>query len=154
VYVGSNDHNLYSIGQQPTTTPTRTPTGTPTATPSPTAVPQAEMRLSGSSCAPGDYFSATFRLNDAIARPFTAFAVVMLPGGGMLDALSLGSDVKPVASNVPRLDPLSYPLISLNLPMGAPVGEYEVVAAFFDPSRPITGRADAFLDAGEKFVIR
>lgn len=117
--------------------------------------PQAEMVLNGTSFARGNYFSASFRLNQSITQPFTAFAVVILPDGStMLDALTLGPNVKPVASNVPRLNlPFSYPLISLNLPTGAPLGQYEVVAAFFDPSKPITGRADAFLDVNAKFEI-
>ena len=117
-------------------------------------VPQAQILLNGSSFARGDFFSATFQLNRSITQPFTVYAVVIMPNGSMLDALTLRPKVKPVASNVPQLDtPFSYPLLSLNLPAGAPLGNYEVVAAFFDPSKPITGRADAFLDVSGKFEI-
>ncbi|MCX6339777.1 MAG: DUF1566 domain-containing protein [Candidatus Aureabacteria bacterium] len=116
--------------------------------------PQAEMLLNGASFARGDFFSATFQLNSSITQPFTVYAVVITPHGSMLNALTLGPKVKPVASNVPRLDPpFSYPIISLNLPSGAPLGQYEVVAVFFDPSKPITGRQAAFLDVSGKFEI-
>ena len=117
-------------------------------------VPQAEMMLNGSSFARGGFFSATFRLDRLITQPFTVFSVIIMPDGSMLDALTLGPDIKPLASNVSRLDsPFSYPLLSLNLPAGAPLGQYEVVAAFFDPSKPITGRQAAFLDVSGKFEI-
>lgn len=117
--------------------------------------PQAEMALNGTSFTRGGFFSATFRLDQSITQPFTAFAVVILPDGStMLDALTLRPNVKPVASNVPRLNlPFSYPLISLNLPQGAPFGQYEVVAVFFGPGKPIHGRQDAFLDVSAKFEI-
>jgi hypothetical protein len=113
------------------------------------------MVLNGASFARNDFFSATFQLSRSITQPFTVFAVVIMPDGFMLDALTLGPNVKPLASNMPGLDPpFSYPLISLNLPAGAPLGQYEVVAAFFDPSKQITGRAAAFLDVSGKFTIR
>lgn len=117
-------------------------------------VPQAEMLLNGSLFARGNYFSATFHLESSITQPFTVYTVVIMPDGSMLDTLTLGPKLNPAASNMPRLDPpLLYPLISLNLPSGAPLGNYEVVAAFFDPSKPITGRQAAFLDVSGKFEI-
>ncbi len=144
---------------QYTATPTRTPTQmSPTSTPSPTVpapVPTAQNDLNGTEFSPGDYFSATFKLNEPIERPFTVFSVIIMPGGSMLDTMTLGPNIKPLASNVPRLDaPFQYPLLSLNLPAGAPIGAYEILVAFFDPSKPITGRADAFLDVSAKFGIR
>jgi hypothetical protein len=112
------------------------------------------MVLNGTSFARGDFFSATFKLNSAITQPFTVFSVIIMPGGSMLDTMTLGPNIKPLASNMSRLDaPFTYPLIALNLPAGAPLGQYEVVVAFFDPSKPITGRADAFLDVSARFEI-
>jgi hypothetical protein len=117
-------------------------------------VPQAQVVLNGSSFARGDFLSATFKLNSTITQPFTVFSVIIMPGGSMLDTMTLGPNIKPLASNVPSLAaPFTYPLISLNLPAGAPLGQYEVVVAFFDPSKPITGRQDAFLDVSGKFEI-
>lgn len=119
-----------------------------------TQEPRAEMILNGTSFARGEFFSATFQLDQSIVQIFTVYAVVFMPNGSMLDALTLGPNLKPIASNVPRLaPPFSYPLIALNLPAGAPVGQYEVVAAFFDPAQPITGRQSAFLDVSGKFAI-
>lgn len=78
-----------------------------------------------------------------------------MPDGFMLDALTLGPNLKSVVSNAARLaPPYSYPLLSLNLPAGVPLGRYEVATAFFDPSKPITRRADAFLDVSAKFTIQ
>jgi len=45
-------------------------------------------------------------------------------------------------------------LLSTNIPTGAPKGSYEMVVAFFDPSKPITGRGDAFLDVSSHFIIQ
>jgi hypothetical protein len=50
--------------------------------------------------------------------------------------------------------PFSYPLMLLNIPGGAPTGTYEIVAAFFDPYMPITGRNAAFLEASREFSIK
>ncbi|MDD5556701.1 MAG: PQQ-binding-like beta-propeller repeat protein [bacterium] len=144
----------------PTATPTITPTGqpaptrTPTGSPTPAPAPDAEIVLNGTSFRPGDALRATFRLNRSVERPFTAFAVVQLPDGSMLNALTLDVPLRPVASNVPRLDaPFTYPLIDRNIPAGAPEGRYEVITAFFDPSGPITGLKDAFLVATGPFRV-
>ncbi|MEI6633044.1 MAG: hypothetical protein WCP22_04400 [Chlamydiota bacterium] len=127
--------------------PTRTPAPTPTALP-------AEIVNSSAWLKPGDPFQSTFQLNEAISRQFTAFAVVVLPDGTMLNALTLDTPPKPVAANVPGLNaPFSYPLIKMFLPDGAPLGGYEVLAAFFDPKKPITGTGDAFLLARGPFTI-
>ena len=115
----------------------------------------AQLNLNGSLFARVDLFSATFQLNKSVTQPFTVYAVVILPNGSMIDALTFGPNVKPVASNARQLDPpFSYPLLSLNLPANAPLGQYEVVAAFFDPNKPIKGRRSAFLDVSAKFTIR
>jgi hypothetical protein len=119
------------------------------------AAPRAEIVLNGTTFSAGNQLQATFRLNESITRPFTAFAVVILPNASMLDVLTLGPRIKPVASNVPGLTaPFSYPLLNLSIPQGAPAGNYEVMAAFFDPSQPITGRQDAFLEASSEFTIQ
>ncbi len=98
---------------------------------------------------------ATFQLNESITRPFTAFAVVILPNEAMLNALTLDTPLKPVASNVPSLSaPFQFPLLSTTIPPGAPKGTYELVVAFFDPTKPITSRADAFLEASSTFTIQ
>jgi hypothetical protein len=150
VYVGSDDNSLYVFEGPPTATPTATPTSTP--------IPQAEIVLNGSTFSRGDPFTATFQLNESITRSFTAYAVVILPNGSMLNALTLDKRLEPVATNVPGLavpdGPFTYPLINTAIPGAAPLGNYEVVAAFFDPTKPITGRADAFLEANGPFTIQ
>jgi len=55
---------------------------------------------------------------------------------------------------VSTLVTMNYPLINTNIPAGAPLGSYEVVAAFFDPTKPIHGRPDVFLDVNSKFTVR
>jgi hypothetical protein len=118
-------------------------------------VPRAEILLNGGTFGAGSQFQATFQLNGSITQPFTAYAVVILPNGSMLNCLGLNRPLKPVVRNMPGLEaPFSYPLINRNIPGGAPVGEYEVVAAFFDPSKPIRSRADAFFEASSKFTIQ
>ncbi len=143
------------------TTPIQTPTPPSGVTPTPpggyytpTPIPQAEIIHNGLSFNPGDFFQATFQLNESIERPFTAFAVVILPNGGMLNALTLDSPLKPVVTNIPRLSAtFTYQLIATNIPNGEPSGNYEVVVAFFDPGIPITGIDDAFLTASGPFSI-
>ena len=161
VYVGSMDNNFYCIGQAPTPTPTEapvvptatpTPTRTPTRTPTATPVPQAEVVLNGTEFSAGQRFKAEFRLNRSVERLFTAYAVVVLPDKSMLNCLTLGPEIVPVASNGPRLDPMTYPLMDLEVPAGIP-GSYEVMAGFFDPSQPITKPEDAFLLARSPFTI-
>jgi len=118
-------------------------------------MPQGEMVLNGSSFARGDFFSATFQLNGSITRRFTAYAVVIMPDGSMLDVRTLGPSLRPVAKKVRHLDsPFSCSFLSLNIPSDSPLGQYEVVAAFFDPSKPIRGRQDALLDVSAKFAVR
>jgi hypothetical protein len=158
VLIGSWDNNLYCIGPVPTITPT--PTVTPTRTPTPvpptvTPIPQAEVVLNGTMFGVGSPFTATFKLNRSIERPFTAYAVVVMPDGFMLDALTLGTEIVPVAENVPRLDAsYTYPLMSLNIPQAAPTGDYSVMAGFFTPGQPVTKPEDAFLLATSPFTIR
>jgi hypothetical protein len=126
----------------------------PTPGPTPTPGAQADIVLNGTSFAGGDSFTSRFILNRSIERLFTAYTVVILPDGSMLDAMTLGP-VTPVASSVPGLAaPFTYPLLSTTVPPTASKGAYEIVAAFFDQSRPITGRGDAFLEAAKTFTIR
>ena len=162
---GTADYRIYCIETAPTptitTTPTRTHTRTPTKTPTrtptrtPTSIPQAEVVLNGTTFNVGSPFTATFKLNRSIERPFTAYAVVVMPDGFMLDALTLGPEIVPVAENVPRLDaPFTYPLLSLNIPAGAPLGGYQVMAGFFAPGQSVTKPEDAFLLATSPFTIK
>ena len=117
--------------------------------------PVGEIVLNGPSFARGDFFSATFQLDRSITQRFTAYAAVIMPDGSMLDARTLGPNLKPVGKKVRRLDaPFQYSLLSLNIPASAPLGQYEVVAAFFDPSKPIMGLADAALEVSATFTIR
>jgi len=159
LYAGSNDTRMYCLGVSGAATPSPTATavpGEPTSTPLPTSTPPpaAIIAINGSSFGPGDQFAATFRLNESITRPFTAFSVIILPDGSMLDTFTLSPAIQPVASNAPALTaPFEYPLLDLPIPQGAPAGSYELVAAFFDPTRPITKREDAFLEASSKFTI-
>jgi outer membrane protein assembly factor BamB len=150
-----------------TYTPTRTPTYTPSSTPPPsptntapaptptdTPLPRAENVLNGTTFRAGDFFEARFILHESIERPFTAFAVIIIPGGKMLNARTLSAPLAPVVTNGRRLtSPLSYPLLSTTIHRCAPAGPYELVTAFFDPSRPIRSRADAFLEASAHFTI-
>jgi hypothetical protein len=56
---------------------------------------------------------------------------------------------------MPRLGaPFRYGLLAMFIPSGAPKGKYELVVAFFDPTKPIHSRADAFLDVSAKFIIQ
>jgi hypothetical protein len=150
VYVGSGDNRLYVFYETPTITPTMTPTMTPTPTPIPTAV----IELNGTSFVPGEKLMATFKLNESITRRFTTFAVLILPKGQMLNALTLDRPVRPVAAMSGLTAPFTHPLISGIIPGNVPKGEYELVVAFFDPTKLITGRADAFLDVSAKFTIQ
>jgi len=139
-------------------TPTQTPIYTPSPSPAPTAtdtpLPRAENVLNGTTFRPGDFFQAIFILHEPIERPFTAFAVIIIPGGKMLNIRTLSAPLAPVVTNGRRLaPPLSYPLLSTTIPRGAPGGDYEVVTLFFDPDRPIRSRADAFLEASAHFTI-
>ncbi|MCX6353558.1 MAG: C25 family cysteine peptidase [Candidatus Aureabacteria bacterium] len=154
----------------PIPTPTRTPTLSPTstatvrveetstATPSPTGmptqIPQAEIVLNGSSFAPGAGLEARFMLHKTIERSFTAFAVVILPDGRMLNLLTLEPKLEAVVRNMPVLAaPFEFRLLASVVPVSVPAGDYEIVVAFFDPQRPITGREDAFLDVSAHFTV-
>jgi hypothetical protein len=118
-------------------------------------LPPAENVLNGTTFGPGDFFQAIFILHEPIERPFTAFAIIIIPGGKMLNTRTLSAPLAPVATNVRSLSPpLSYPLLSTTIPPGAPKGEYELLVAFFDPNTKITGRQDAFLQVSAKFTIR
>ena len=120
----------------------------------PAGTAQAEIELNGSLFEAGDSFSSRFVLKRPIEPPFTAYAAIFLPDGSMVDATTLGP-VAPAAVSVPGLHPpFEYRLYSGAVPRGAPKGQYEVVAAFFDPSSEITGRGDAFLEASKGFEIR
>ncbi len=135
--------------------PTPTPTTTPTPVPTPTPQPQAETELNGSYLTHGSQFIAIFRLNQSIERPLTAYAVIILPNGRKLNALTLSPALKPVATGLPRLNaPFSSLLLQTVIPPGAPLGDYEVVVAFFDPLKPIRCREDAFLEASASFTVR
>jgi hypothetical protein len=124
----------------------------PTRMPAPT--PTAEIINNSAWFKHEDPIQSTFQLNEAISREFTAFAVVVLPDGTMLNALTLDAPPKPVAANLPGLNaPFSYPLIKTYIPGAAPLGGYEVLAGFFDPKKPITGKSDAFLLASGPFTI-
>ena len=84
-----------------------------------------------------------------------AFAVIQLPNGKLIDAMTLGDEIRPVASNVPGLAAgFRYPLLDTGVPPGAPRGAYRVIAAFFDPAGQIVGRPDAFLEAVGPFQIQ
>ena len=97
----------------------------------------------------------TFVLDSAIERPFTVYAVLIMPGGEMVNAANLKTRLQPLVVNYPGLNPpFSYQFLSVKIPKDAPKGGYEAVVAFFDPSKPITARGDAFLDASAEFTIR
>jgi len=139
----------------PTGTPTHTPSFTPVPTATPTSLPVAELIENGTTFLVGEHLQCYFRLNQSIQKSFTVYAVLILPNGIMLNAMTLDTPLKPVAENVPNLNaPFQFPLLSATVPSGAPVGEYELLAAFFDLRIKITGRQDAFLQVSSKFTVR
>jgi len=102
----------------------------------------------------GSHFTATFQLNKAVTRVFNAYAVVNLPDGSMLDAITLSPNIKPLATNVNGLPAgFTYPLMSLTIPTGAPKGNCSVMVGFFDPNTAIHGPSDAFLLATTPFTL-
>ncbi|MCX6353560.1 MAG: metallophosphoesterase [Candidatus Aureabacteria bacterium] len=163
--------DTYILTASPTATPTETPTITPTPTgtisivvespiPGPastetaTPTPQAEIILNGSSFNPGDALEARFVLHKTINRAFTAFAVVILPDGTMLNVTTLNPKPEPVVENMPGLTaPFAFPLLAAVVPAGVLSGGYEIVVALFDPQGPISRREDAFLDVSARFSV-
>jgi hypothetical protein len=72
----------------------------------------------------------------------------------MVNASDLKTALRPLVVNYPGLEmPFSYSFMSVKIPKKWPKGSYEAVTAFFDPSKPITGRGDAFLDASARFSV-
>ncbi|MCX6353516.1 MAG: hypothetical protein NTZ78_01275 [Candidatus Aureabacteria bacterium] len=123
-------------------------------TPTPTPTPQAEALLNGTSFTQGNQLAATFRLNGTIDRSFTAYALVILPDGAMLNTATLKGPAKPIASEMRGLAaPFTFPLLTAVIPAGQQVGTYEILVAFFDPLRPITSRSDDFLEASATFTL-
>jgi hypothetical protein len=83
------------------------------------------------------------------------FAVLIRPDGVMVNASDLKTSLRPLVVNYPGLAmTFSYPFLSAKIPTKWPKGSYEAVVAFFDPSKPITGRGDVFLDVSAKFTIQ
>ena len=153
-----------AVGDPPTAVPTASPAPTPpptavptsTVTPDPTPSPfhPEEIVLNAVSFEEGETLTAEFVLRRDIARPFAAYAAIVLPDSSTVDAATLGP-VRPVAAFMPALGaPFSRTLISRPVPPGAPAGRYEIVAAFFDPYAPVTDRRDAFLEASAAFETR
>ena len=113
-----------------------------------------QVILNGTSFAVGNQFIATFQLNEAVTMVFNAYAVVNLPDGSMLDAITLSPQIKPVATNVNGLPAgFTYPLMSLTIPPNAPKGNCSVMVGFFDPNTAIHGPGDAFLLATAPFTL-
>ncbi len=158
--------NSSARSSNPTRTPTRTPVP-PTATPVPTeptatpgwptppAPPEGHVELNGSSFNSKNTVVGTFVLDIAIDTPFTVYAVLIGPDGVMVNASDLKTSLMPLVVNYPGLAmPFSYPFLSAKIPTKWPKGQYEAVVAFFDPSKPITERQDAFLNVSTKFTIQ
>ena len=115
----------------------------------------AGILLDSSILSPGDFFNPVFILSELINRSFTAFSVIYMPNGALLNTLTLSPEIQAVATNVPGFaEGFSYPLLAVVVPDGAPLGEYELVVAFFDPTRPITGTGDAFFIVSKPFSVR
>ena len=139
----------------PTPMPPPVPLTTPTPAQPPSTIPTAVNELNGTSFGAGDQITATFKVNIAITRPFNVYAVIIMPGGSMIDAMTLSPKLKPAATNVSGLPAgFSRQLFSTRVPASAPKGEYELVVALFDLNTKIRSRADAFLDVSAKFTIR
>jgi hypothetical protein len=114
----------------------------------------AAIRLNAPSFGKGATFTADFILNKAITRRFKAYAVIVLPNGNFIDAITFSRKLQPVASNVPHLNaPFSYSLLRTMVPSGVPNGKYEIVVGFFDQDKPVKNRRDAFLEASATFII-
>jgi len=157
--------DTYTLSTTPTATPTETPSGsspTPTMTPTPsptptetpTPTPQAEILMNGSSFNPGDALEARFVLHKTIENAFTAFAVVILPDGTMLNVTTLTPKPELVVENMQGLvAPFEFPLLAAVVPPGVLSGGYEIVVALFDPQGPINRREDAFLDVSARFSV-
>ena len=145
-------------GRPPFSPPTPTPTITPTSppsTPTATPVPPAENVLNGTSFKAGEQLVATFKVNEPIERLFDVYAVLIMPGGKMLNARTLNTPLKPVATKVNGLPAgFTCPILSKTIPAGAPKGEYEIAVVFFDATKPYRGRADAFLDVSSGITIQ
>jgi hypothetical protein len=163
----------------PTATPTRTPVpptatpGGPTATPeSPTATPVpptitpapeptyvesiAEIKLNGATFPRMSGFEAVFFLYQSITRRFTIYAVIQMPDGTMIDIRTFGTRILPLAVDMGGLpaDPVfMYSMLAMEVPVGAPLGNYIIMAGFFDPTIRITGPQDAFLLVQTPFSI-
>lgn len=110
--------------------------------------PKAQILLNASYGA-GDRLTAMFKLNEAIAQQFTAYAAIMLPDGKtMLDMMTLSPKIKPVATKIPGLPAdFSCQLLSVTVPATAPKGVYELLVGFTDPS-------GFFLIVRNTFIIR
>jgi len=117
--------------------------------------PQAVIELNATSFKLGEQFIAVFRLNEPIEQEFTVYAVCVTPKGTMLNVTTLDKALKPVASNVNGLPAGFTATLARPVPKikGEGMGECEIIVAFFDPSKPITGRPDAFLEASAKYTV-
>jgi hypothetical protein len=113
------------------------------------------MDMNGTSFNAGDQLTVTFKVNEDITTPFTAFAVIIRPNGSMLNARTLNTPLRPVAKNIPSLKPpFSFPLLNVTVPAGLPKGTYEIAVVFFAANTRITKRGDAFLDVNSTFTIQ
>jgi hypothetical protein len=93
-------------------------------------------------------------LDSPITASFTAYAAVIMPDGRMRNASDLKTALRPVVVDYPGLGmPFDYRFLSIQIPKRWPKGEYGVAAAFFDPSKPVTVRSDALLDARATFIV-
>lgn len=133
--------------------PTPTPVPPPPP-PTPTPVPHGAVVLNRASLSAGAPFTARFRLDRSVKQPFSAYAVIVMPDGAMLNAATLSSPVRPLAAMMPGLAaPFTHTVVQTDVPAVAPRGRYAVLVAFFDPWGPVTGRGDAFFSAEAAFEI-
>ncbi|MCX6355734.1 MAG: S8 family serine peptidase [Candidatus Aureabacteria bacterium] len=147
----------------PTEPPSFTPTGTPactvtaTATPAdaPTPLPpQAEIVFNIHYLEIGDPLNIQVVFHTRVTKVFTAYAVIIMPGGELIDAQTLSPRIYPVTRDCPGLpDGFRYPLLSQVVPQNAPSGVYELVVALFDSGKPITHRSNSFLEIRASLVI-
>jgi hypothetical protein len=140
-----------------TATPIASPSSTPPPPSPPTPMPPsppARLVLNGTLFGPGSIFAATFTLNDPILVPFSAYAVILPPSGGMINVSPLNGPIKPLATMAGLTAPFEYTLLSTVVPGSAEKGEYEIVAAFFDQGILPHGRGEAFMEAAAGFQIQ
>lgn len=116
---------------------------------------QAEIKLPfGNTYAKGSQFVSDFWLYESIDQAFSAYAAVQLPDGTLFDVNTLSTELLPVAI-LPSLGaPFGGPLLSIQVPAGAPSGNYLMLGCFFfNPAVAIDDPEQSFMMVQTPFTI-